>query len=95
MNLIVERRMSISPADFQRLLPMATGLALVEDRPGHQVFGDDRSRLEVRTAPCPPLRLGSVSLPVLAVTLVFASFSEADQTARLAHFDRIFQRGGG
>lgn len=77
--------MSIGVDDFLRILPAAIPLPETGRADGLVTFDGATVRYRV----LPPLRLGALAIPVLAVELDFAD------EARLAHFDRMTQRGGG
>lgn len=87
--------MTIGRHDFLRVLPTAVPLAELERAAGEVVFGRGAGRLVVRYQDSPPVRLGALDLPTLAVRLTFTGFDDGECAAILAHFDRMSQRGGG
>lgn len=87
--------MSLTRADFLRLLPVAVGHA------AYRVEGDDisaeagRPAWRIRIEERPGRAFGPVALPVLAVTL-FPGCTDADEAqAFVARFLLGFQRAGG
>jgi len=87
--------MTLTRADFHRLLPVAV------DHAGYRVEGNEivadggalawRIRLEDR----PARAFGSVALPVLAVTIDLDGASPEDARAFVERFLLGFQRAGG
>lgn len=94
-EVVVVRRMSIAIEDFLRTLPMAVTLPLMAEAERQRVFGDACRQLTVRYRAATPLRLGALILPVLAVELAFARFASEERERVLAHFDKMYRRGGG
>lgn len=104
-EVVVLRRMSIATDDFLRTLPIAVTLPLVAEAEGRAVFAapGDRANfaatgdwvLTIRYRAVEPLRLGALILPVLAVELAFARFAGEEREIVLAHFDKMYRRGGG
>jgi len=92
---VVEKEMSISHADFLRLLPRALGTEdfslegnrIRLDRPGR--------RLEITLGPEGERRIARLTLPVTRVRLVFSGYGAEEARAALCRFDRAYQRGGG
>lgn len=93
----LHREMSITHADFRRLLPAAAqGFALAGDGPGFTLSAPDGGRsLAIELGPEQQRRLGALSLPLTAVTLRFDGFDPTSYAAFLKRFDLAFQRGGG
>lgn len=95
-EVVVARRMSIATDDFLRTLPVAATLPLVAEAEGRAHFADTGGRaLTIRYRAVEPLRLGALILPVLAVELAFARFGSEERDIVLAHFDKMYRRGGG
>ncbi len=87
--------MSITRAEFLRLLPVAVGHA-VWQVDGNVIAGEGaRPSWRIRLAEMPGRSLGSVRLPVLGVTLEVGGSSEAERAAFLRRFHLGFQRAGG
>ncbi len=89
------REMTISHADFFRLLPLAmepmpyTCLdSRIEARQGSRRASIDISEEK-------SFRLGALTLPSVSVTLESTGFSDEEWAGFLSRFDQVFQRGGG
>jgi len=93
----LRREMSISHADFHRLLPAAVpGYRITGSSTAIRVEQDDSGRLlDIVLSPQRQRRLGMLTLPVTDVELCFGGFDEASLQAFLRRFDLAFQRGGG
>ena len=93
--VIHEKEMSITRADFERILGGAF------DPAGTRIDGDrisvdaDSGRLEITLAAAGERRIGLIALPVMRVRLELHGYEPAAADAVLARFDRSFQRGGG
>lgn len=95
--------MSITRAEFLRLLPVAVGHAAWRID-GDDVVGDRKKgsdpffsppawRIRMNARPSRPF--GPVELPMLGITLVLECASEADCAAFIKRFLLGFQRAGG
>ena len=93
----LQREMSISHQDFQRLLPAAVpGYQLSGDGPRYQVRLPNTDRqLTIDLGPQRERRLGALCLPVTDVHFQFSGFDQAGFEAFIKRFDLAFQRGGG
>ena len=91
----VTKDMSITHAEFFRLLPKALGPGAYS-QDATRVVRDDGSRcLEITLGPEGTRRLALMRVPRTEVTLSFTGYSDAARAAALALFDRAFQRAGG
>ena len=87
--------MTLTRADFLRLLPGAVGRGPVQEA-GDSFSGGEGSRSwTLRLVPLEDRRLGSVSLPRHRVELHLEGHTEAEAQAFLTRFLLGFQRGGG
>lgn len=87
--------MSLSRADFMRLLPVAVGHEAWR-LDGNQITGEGgRIAWRIVLQDMPGRRFGPVELPVLAVTLDVGKASPAEREAFVARFLLGFQRAGG
>lgn len=92
---IVVRDMTISEADFLRLLPDALGIAEIPSAGSEvTVTGQDR-RLTVRWTPIGERKLGRLSLPVTRVELRFRGYPDREAARALERFDLYYRSGGG
>jgi hypothetical protein len=91
----VSLEMSLSRADFLRLLPSALDVPSVEETDG--VFrGADGPRVwTIRLIPLVDRHLGSVTLPCHRIEISLEGHSKTAAAAFLARFHRGFLRGGG
>jgi hypothetical protein len=87
--------MSLTRAEFLRLLPVAVGHA------AWRIEGDDiagegtRPSWRIRLDKMPGRRFGAAELPVLDVTLDLEDATESDYAAFVRRFLLGFQRAGG
>lgn len=93
----LQREMSISHRDFQRLLPAAVpGYRLSGDGSQHRIQQPDSDRLlTIELSPERKRRLGALCLPVTDVHFRFTGFDQAGFETFIKRFDLAFQRGGG
>lgn len=88
--------MSISHADFFRLLPAA--IAPYESRVKQnvvEIYADQRQVVITLGVEGVRKITGLLSLPRTQVTFAFAQFSDAQREEFMHRFDRYFHRGGG
>ena len=85
--------MSISVADFLRLLPQAAPAVLISTHQASAVAADEKVRISWQALP--EKSFASLTMPQLEVTLEFEQCADAKTKAFIAHFERIYQRGGG
>ncbi len=85
--------MSLSRAEFFRLLPAAVGPFEVDGETVRWADGD--RRWTIRLIPLADGRLGSVVVPRHRVEITLESHSEAERDAFMDRFHRGFLRGGG
>jgi hypothetical protein len=87
--------MSITRAEFFRLLPVAVGNAAWRIE-GDEIIGMAGTvPWRIRLDEMPGRSFGAVTLPVLGVTLDLAGASESDAAAFVGRFLLGFQRAGG
>lgn len=92
---VVDKEMSISHADFFRVLPaVLDGRTFVRD--GTRVtIGDADRRIEISLSAEGERRIALLRLPVTRVRITFFGHGANEAETFLARFDRAFQRGGG
>ncbi len=91
----LSKEMSLTPADFLRLLPAAVdGLPWSMDGL-RAVVGDADGGVCLTLTPRPPRRFGPVALPVMTVDFRFQGWTAAKRAAFIERFDHYFRRGGG
>ncbi len=87
--------MTLTRADFLRLLPGAVGRVPVQEAGDTYLGGEGDRTWSLRLVPLEDQRLGSVSLPRHRVELHLEGYSQPEVEAFLSRFLRGFQRGGG
>lgn len=87
--------MTISRADFARLLPAAVGHATFAADDAGYAGGSEGRRWVIAVQPMADLTMGGLRLPRLRVTLSFAGYSAPEVEEFMARFDLYFRRGGG
>lgn len=86
--------MSITRADFLRLLPAAVGHAPFRIE-GDEIHGDGAVSWRIKLRQLPQRRIALVALPVLDVELVIGASSATEAQAFVDRFLLGFQRAGG
>ena len=86
--------MTISRAEFRRLLPLAVGGTAAEAEDGYGGH-DGALGWRIHLTDLPPLHLGSFTLERLRVELVFEDATEAQALVFMHRFLQQVQRGGG
>jgi len=99
MKLPQAFEMTISRADFVRLLPAAVGHQPFEET-GSAFSGADAEvgrgrRWKIALTSLPALRIGAICLERHRVQIDFEGYAEADIAAFLTRFEFYFRRGGG
>ena len=94
---LVVREMGYSEREFIRVLPAAMRDWPVSGGPDAWQVSDGAGTgiASIRISPLPERRIGSLSLPVLAVTIDLRSTPPEQATEFMRRFDRGFHRGGG
>ncbi len=87
--------MTISQAEFLRLLPAAVAGVQYELRNDAIVHGDASRGWRIRLEPMPDLVLGLIRLPRQRVSFEFAGHSVEEIQAFFHRFDLHFARAGG
>ena len=90
--------MTVSRAEFLRLLPAAVGGERFDPDgadPSVLVHRGQGRRWRIRLVPLPPIRLGPVAMERFRVDLAFEGYPAGEAEAFVDRFMRHFQRGGG
>ena len=87
--------MSISEADFFRILPRAIAPDVYSITQNVISIVLEHGSVEITLSPQPDLKFAMLVLPVLAVDIRFKGVSETDQAIFITRFDKSYQRGGG
>lgn len=95
MTRTVEKEMSITHAEFYRILPGALPPGTQNVDGDNIVVADGERRLEIAISEEGQRRIGFLTLPVTVVRLEFTGYDDDGAEAALLRFDRAFQRGGG
>lgn len=89
------REMSITHAEFFRLLPAAIA-GMPYSGSGLRVEAEHGGRkISIELSEQRSLRIGSLSLPAVVVAMECEGFDDREWKAFLSRFDLTFQRGGG
>ncbi len=94
-TLISNREMTITHADFMRILPKALGSDeyTVKDREIHYV--GDTWGMTIKLSVEQQWGIGALTLPRLQVHIAINGCNESEAKAVLKRFDQCYQRGGG
>ncbi len=92
---VVEKEMAVTHGDFFRTLPRALGTSAYRKIGAKVTHTDGDKRLEITLGPERTRRIAQLSVPVTDVTLEFSGYTDAEASAALKLFDRMFQKGGG
>ena len=87
--------MTISRAEFLRLLPAAVAGATYEVTDSEITHGDSRRGWRIRLDPMADLAHGRIRLPRHRVAFAFNGFAAREVEAFFRRFDLYFARGGG
>ena len=92
-----ERQMGFTHEEFARCLPLAVAgdLETLQAEPGRYRITDGNTEVVIVTNRLPDRKLGSLVIPVLAVSIDFRGASKADYEGFMSKFDRHFLRVGG
>lgn len=91
----VHREMGCTRAELMEWLPGATGQAPLTIDGGVVTAATRGGSVLISMEEKAPRRLGSMALPVLAVTFCFRDLDEAARADFLRRFDLYTRRGGG
>lgn len=89
------RCMSITAADFLRLLPLAAPQGLVSSDEMGALIVDGVRHIQITLSKQADKSHASLTLPQLEVRLDFCQYTAEEKSVFINHFDRIYQRGGG
>ena len=95
MSPLLTFEISLTRADFQRLLPAAVGGDRFVD--GGRVFRHEEEQRSwcISFDPLPELKLGTVRLERHQLTFVFDGYTEDEIERFMVRFELYFRRGGG
>ena len=91
----VHREMGCTRAELMEWLPGATGQAPLTIDGGVVTAATRGGSVRISMEERAPRRLGSMALPVLAVTFCFRDLDETARAEFLRRFDLYTRRGGG
>ncbi len=89
------REMSITHADFFRLLPKAIANAPFSTQQNEINIETNEGRVTISLAAESFRKIASIRLPVTKITMKFNGVTEDKRAKFLARFDLAYQRGGG
>lgn len=87
--------MTITRADFRRVLPAAVNHVQFTEEGDNFVHGDGARGWRINVAPIPELRLGLIRLERHQVDFKFTGYSADEIADFMARFEAHFRRGGG
>ena len=94
-EIVLDREMGCTPADFIRWLPGATRHAALRVDANQVCLPADGGTIEISFSQGPARTIGPVSIPVLKVRFRFLGIGAAARREFLAYFDLYTKRGGG
>lgn len=87
--------MAITPGEFHRLLPrLAQGMKCVAEE-GRVCIGEAGKGIVITTRILEPRRIAGLVLERCRVELAFNGMDAGEVAVFLAHFDRVYHKGGG
>ena len=95
MKLPPRFEMTITRADFRRLLPAAVDNAAFVEEDKAYSYNEGGRGWRIGFEPLPQLRLGLIRLERHRVDFTFTGYSAAEIEEFMARFERYFRRGGG
>lgn len=95
MKLPLSFEMTVTQADFLRLLPAAVGGEAFVEETGVFHHREPQRAWRIEFEPLPELRIGLIRLERHRVGLAFEGYREAEIEAFMARFELHFRRGGG
>lgn len=94
-ELLLEREMGCTRAEFVRWLPGATRFARMQVGENKAVVHAGNATVEIDFAQAPPRQIAAISMPVLMVSFRFFGACTGDYREFMKHFDLYTRRGGG
>jgi hypothetical protein len=92
---VLKREMTITHADFFRLLPRVFGELYFETDKQSVLSPVGDGSIEIKLAPEQNRKLGALDLPLTEITFCFEKVSDIDSKRFLERFDLVYQRSGG
>lgn len=91
----ITREMSISHAEFRRVMALAFRQEFQPAGAGAAEFINSDASIHLILSEESSRRMGAITIPVTRLTLRFNGMDPESVRAFLVRFDRSFQRGGG
>ena len=95
MKLASRFDMTITRADFSRLLPAAVNHVQFDEKDSAFSHGDGVRGWRIDLTPLPLLQIGLIRLERHHVEFNFSGYSPKEIEAFMARFEMYFRRGGG
>ena len=95
MPFTYRREMTITHADFFRLLPRALGSENISWKGNEMEYTDDAFSMHITISPQQSWRIGALSLPKTQVLIQLNGCDEQEAQQRIKQFDQAYQKGGG
>ena len=95
MSFIYRREMTITHADFFRLLPRALGSENFSREGNEMEYREGSFTMQISVSPQQSWRIGALSLPKTQVVIRMSGCDKQEVQQRIKQFDQAYQKGGG
>lgn len=95
MTDTIEREMTITHADFHRLLPKALGNINFTVDNDRIEFKIDDGKVTIHLQPESTRSIGALVLPVTHIKFILENINDASRNEFFSQFDLAYHRGGG
>jgi len=95
MTITIKREMTITHADFFRILPKALKNNQYEVSLNGVTIAETEKRLEIKLSPESSRSIGALKLPVTNLEFRFEGYTAEQTDIFMRQFDRSFHKGGG
>ncbi len=93
--IVIEKEMAVTHADFFRTLPRALGTDKFKKSGARVLLENGDKRLNIALGPEGTRQIANLAVPATNVALTFTGYTDAEASAALKLFERMFQKGGG
>jgi hypothetical protein len=94
-TLVFNREMSITHAEFLRILPSAVGPQPVSRKNNAVRIAEGEREILIRLSQQRERAIGALRLPVTDIELRLSGYTEAEAKTFMARFDLHYRKGGG
>ena len=95
MPYTYRREMTITHADFFRLLPRALGSENFSREENEMTYINGKFSMQVSISPQSKWSIGALSLPKTQVVITMNGCDDQEAQDRIQKFDQAYQKGGG